>query len=95
MLSETLVAFELGTVFENLEWTPASIAGPLNAAIMGLENMSEVVERGSSQQQRSKGEYSSLGEFLYGSENLRKRRGQAADDVEDDVVDEDPAEVIE
>ena len=88
LLNETMVAFKLGKQFDKLEWLPAGIAEPLNAAIIQLENMSEVLETESSERQRSKGDYSSLGEFLYGLENLRKRRGQALEDAEDEVDDD-------
>lgn len=58
-----------------------------------LENRPEVTQHDASQQQRSKGAYSPLGEFLYGLENLRKRRGTAADDAEGEADEGEVAEI--
>ena len=94
--NEMLVAFELvGEAMSGSEWRPAQIAGALNVATNQLESMSDVPQPENVERQRSKGEYSQLGEFLYGLENLRKWRGRAAGEAEGDMDDDEAPETIE
>ncbi|RMZ87528.1 hypothetical protein DV736_g5249, partial [Chaetothyriales sp. CBS 134916] len=79
----SLEAFELETTQKGwVVWKPADIVQRLNAAIAGIEDRPVVIEAERTERQRAKSDYSALGEFLYGLENLRKKRGQTAEDVE-------------
>ena len=95
--NEMLVAFEMiGQTLNDTILRPAKIVESLNLAISDLSGMPDVPRPDNVQGKRSRGEYSFLGEFLYGLENLRKRRGAAAaDDGEGDDDADEPEDVAE
>lgn len=82
--NEMLASFKLVQSGKHWEWKAAAETTLLTVPISRLDIVSEAEESDAVAKSRARGDYSALGEFLYGLENLRKRRGAAADDAEGD-----------
>ena len=94
-IEEMLVAFELvGETLQGSKWQPSQIAESVSA-VNELDTIPDVLQMDHTERQKSRSDYGPLGEFLYGLENLRKRRGQVGDDGEDDEAGEEPTEAVE
>lgn len=75
----------------NPHWTPSSKADALNGSVDKEDATSKLSVSSIENTTTSKGIYSSLGEFLYGLENLRKKRDHNDEDEEKDEEIEVPA----
>jgi hypothetical protein len=87
------VALRLVGPKQGSQWQVDDYATSINAGFREVMDV-PVVAKEDGQGHRSKGDYSVLGEFLYGLENLRKRRGMAVDEVEEDEVVAEEQEVL-
>lgn len=84
----SLVAFELEVSGDNASWKPSKLSDTLTSAVAQINDVPDVPDVSSSGRQGRKGAYSPLGEFLYGLENLRKKRGMDAQEAEEDEGEE-------
>lgn len=82
--SDAIITFELDST--SLQWSRSATGFTLTSG--DVQELQEVPSENSTQAARSsraRGEYSTLGEFLYGLENLRKKRELYTEDLEGSV----------
>lgn len=82
--SPPLVAFEMDTSGDGATWKPLRLSDTLLSATAQIDDIPDVPEVSNNARQGRKGAYSPLGEFLYGLENLRKKRGMDAQEADED-----------
>ena len=69
----------------SMVWLPSQLTGKLEGAVGQINDLPEIPQSPKlGRPSQRKGNYSLLGEFLYGLENLRKKRGAAAAEGEAD-----------
>lgn len=83
-----LVAFELEVSGDNTRWKPSKLSDTFKSAAAQINDIPDVPDVSSGGRQSRRGAYSPLGEFLYGLENLRKKRGMDAQEAEEDEGEE-------
>ncbi|ETN43629.1 uncharacterized protein HMPREF1541_02788 [Cyphellophora europaea CBS 101466] len=86
---DPVTVFRLESHENGEKWVPSEQPPTMRTAVAQVGELPGIPEANSSGRlDRRKGPYSPLGEFLYGLENLRKKRGDAAQDPEEDDGDE-------
>lgn len=83
--SDSIITLELDAT--SLQWSRSRTGFSLSSR--DVQDLQEVPPESPTQAARSsraRGEYSALGEFLYGLENLRKKRGVHGEDLEESVA---------
>lgn len=84
-LSECKLLTTLEFHGSDLTWSERTETFGLNAGAEAIADIPKASEPEAASSSRPRGEYSTLGEFLYGLENLRKKRG-VAEELDDSVA---------